>query len=116
MSAVSVCLEAICPDTKFPNKLPASMSMRLKLATQLADHIKQLGYRSDMGYQTILYCNEVEVRRVLMFLVERLPREASKTAITEELGKINSLTITLSYYQPSSEVYLLCFQSYCVLH
>lgn len=87
VSAVSACLEAICPDTMFPNKLPASMSMRLKLATQLADHIKQLGYRSDMGYQTILYCNEVEVRRVLMFLVERLPREPSKTTIAEELGK-----------------------------
>lgn len=85
-TAIVCCLESITPGARFPHKLPPSMSLRLKLATNIAAQIKELGYRGDMGYQTILYCNEVEIRRVLMFLVERLPRDTSKTTVTEELG------------------------------
>lgn len=81
------CLEAISPGTRFPHKLPSAMSLRLKIATNIAEHIKQLGYRGDMGYQTILYYNEVDVRKVLMFLVERLPRETNKSVTSAELGK-----------------------------
>ncbi|KAK5643290.1 hypothetical protein RI129_007135 [Pyrocoelia pectoralis] len=89
-SSMSHCLEAISPDINLPSSLPPSMSLRLKHATTVAEHIKSLGYRGDMGYQTILYCNEIEVRRVLMFLVERLPRETHKT-VTDELGYVPRL-------------------------
>lgn len=80
VSAISCCLEAIIPGSSFPRKLPPSMSLRLKVATNLAEQIKELGFRGDMGYQSILYSNEIEIRRVLMFLIERLPREANKSA------------------------------------
>lgn len=79
MSAISHCLETMIPGGSFPHKLPPSMSLRLKVATNLAEQIKELGFRGDMGYQSILYSNEIEIRRVLMFLIERLPREANKS-------------------------------------
>lgn len=79
VNAISCCLEAIIPGSKLPKKLAPSMNQKLKLATQLADQIKDLGFRGDMGYQSILYCNEVEIRRVLMFLIERLPRDSVKS-------------------------------------
>lgn len=77
-------MDSISPDTGYPHILPISMSQRLKLATNIADHIKNLGFRGDIGYQTILYCNEVEARKLLMFLIERLPREQDKTLHSEE--------------------------------
>ncbi|KAJ8966464.1 hypothetical protein NQ317_011451 [Molorchus minor] len=86
--AISFCLEAIMPELTLPKRLPPSMSSRLNIASNLAQHIKDLGFRGDMGYQTILYCNEVEVRRVLMFLIERLPREAHKTIPIEQTGYV----------------------------
>lgn len=67
------------------------MSLRLKLATNLVEQIKDLGFRGDLGYQSILYCNDVEIRRVLMFLIERLPRETQKTAENDEIGYVPRL-------------------------
>ncbi|KAF5285613.1 hypothetical protein FQR65_LT13094 [Abscondita terminalis] len=90
-SSMVACLEAISSDIHLSKNLPQSMSVRLKNATTVAEHVKELGYRGDIGYQTILYCNEIEVRRVLMFLVERLPREAHKTTSATELGYIPKL-------------------------
>jgi len=44
-----------------------------------------LGYRGDIGYHTFLYSNDVELRRVFMFLVDRLPKEHSD-ASDQSLG------------------------------
>ncbi|CAH0560840.1 unnamed protein product [Brassicogethes aeneus] len=91
VEAVSTCLEAILPGQKFTKKLPPSMSFKLKIASSLAEQIKELGFRGDMGYQTILYCNEVEIRRVLMFLIERLPRDTNKATQIEQTGYVPKL-------------------------
>ncbi|XP_018336686.1 coiled-coil domain-containing protein 22 homolog [Agrilus planipennis] len=85
------CLEVINPEIKFPHGLPPSMSLRLKLATNIAECIKDLGYRGDMGYQTILYCDETELRRVLMFLIERIPRDNKVTNKEKEEGYVTKL-------------------------
>ena len=47
---------------------------------------QELGYKGEIGYQTFLYSNEAEVRRVFMFLIEKLPKEASE-AVEEVLGR-----------------------------
>ncbi|KAK3700428.1 hypothetical protein QZH41_015291, partial [Actinostola sp. cb2023] len=44
-----------------------------------------LGYQGEIGYQTFLYSNEADIRRVFMFLVERLPKESS-SSVSEPLG------------------------------
>lgn len=54
-----------------------------------------MGYKgSDLGYQTFLYSNESDIRKIFMFLVEKLPKDTSQTA-DEPLGKwglVNSTT------------------------
>lgn len=39
-------------------------------------YLQSVGFRGDIGYQTFLYSNVTEVRRVFMFLIERLPKES----------------------------------------
>uniref|UniRef100_A0AAG5DW12 CCDC22 N-terminal domain-containing protein n=1 Tax=Anopheles atroparvus TaxID=41427 RepID=A0AAG5DW12_ANOAO len=41
------------------------------------------GHRCDSGYQTFLYSNVAEVRRVFMFLIEQLPKETTDSTGTE---------------------------------
>ncbi|XP_050507109.1 coiled-coil domain-containing protein 22 [Diabrotica virgifera virgifera] len=93
--AVASCLEAILQNGTLPKKLPPSMSARLKFASNLAEQIKDLGFRGDMGYQTILYCNEEEVRRMLMFLIERLPKETAKNIPIEQAGYVPRIVKSL---------------------
>lgn len=52
----------------------AGMSARFRVGTTLAQACQTAGYRGDIGYQTFLYSSETEIRRLLMFLVEKLPR------------------------------------------
>lgn len=40
--------------------------------------LQDLGYKGEIGYQTFLYSTEPEIRSLLMFVVEKLPRERSE--------------------------------------
>ncbi|EDW69028.1 coiled-coil domain-containing protein 22 homolog [Drosophila virilis] len=75
--AVSSCLLEINPSmSELPRSLPGgAMAQRFSVATTLAERCKEHGYRGDIGYQIFLYPNAVELRRLLMYLIERLPRE-----------------------------------------
>lgn len=82
--AISSCLECILQVNDLPRKLPPAMNAKMKIATILADHIKNLGYYGDMGYSTILYSSELERRKILIFLIEKLPRDPSKVPEVNE--------------------------------
>ncbi|KAA0187818.1 hypothetical protein HAZT_HAZT001501 [Hyalella azteca] len=77
VEGVVVCLKAI--DAKqfasLSHKLPPNIAQRFRAATAIADAVKALGYTGDLGYQSLLYPNEVDVRRFFSFLLERLPKE-----------------------------------------
>ncbi|KAH8378586.1 hypothetical protein KR009_000070 [Drosophila setifemur] len=89
--AVSGCLAEIRPDLQLPRSLPgAAMAQRFGVASSLAEGCKESGYRGDIGYQTFLYPNAVELRRLLMFLIEQLPRE--RQGKEDGLGKTQSLS------------------------
>uniref|UniRef100_A0A4W3JWW2 Coiled-coil domain-containing protein 22 n=1 Tax=Callorhinchus milii TaxID=7868 RepID=A0A4W3JWW2_CALMI len=60
--------------------LPPGMSARFRIGMCLAQACQELGYQGEIGYQTFLYSNEPEIRRLLMFLVEKLPRDSADTA------------------------------------
>ena len=89
VQAVVSCFKAIRPEINLSSKLSPSMSVRLRQASELIEEIKNLGFRGDIGYQSILYCNETEVRRMLMFLIERLPREGAEVSTNQEIGMCN---------------------------
>lgn len=68
---------------------------------------QDMGYRGgDLGYQTFLYSNEGEIRKIFMFLVEKLPKESSQTA-DEPLGK--NTMINTFFYQDGSRHSVLPF-------
>ncbi|XP_022086437.1 LOW QUALITY PROTEIN: coiled-coil domain-containing protein 22 homolog [Acanthaster planci] len=80
------CLKIIDDSTSLPLALPPGMSARFRMGTDLANALVSLGYKGEMGYQTFLYSNEADIRRVLMFLVEKLPKDTAVTS-DEPLGK-----------------------------
>ncbi|XP_073843006.1 coiled-coil domain-containing protein 22 homolog [Musca autumnalis] len=76
--SVSRCLQEIKPDAVavLPKSLPENMNMaqRFTIASTLAETCVSCGYRGDIGYQTFLYPNVVDTRRLFMFLIEQLPK------------------------------------------
>lgn len=43
-----------------------------------------MGYTGEVGYQTFLYSNEADLRRVFMFLIERLPKDGQAEKVVQE--------------------------------
>ncbi|KAL0211652.1 hypothetical protein RCL1_005278 [Eukaryota sp. TZLM3-RCL] len=89
VSVVSHCLQAINPGlTDLPTGLPDDLPMtsKFKACTKLSNHIKELNFMGDIGYQTFLYPVPKDVRVLLRWLVESIP----KTAATS-LGPSSSL-------------------------
>lgn len=58
-------------DQKFPSTLPQNLSLSVNACSELANAIKGLGIRGDVGYHCILYPNEADTRRILLFLEEK---------------------------------------------
>uniref|UniRef100_A0A6Q2Z0X8 Coiled-coil domain-containing protein 22 n=1 Tax=Esox lucius TaxID=8010 RepID=A0A6Q2Z0X8_ESOLU len=67
--------------------LPPGMSARFRVGMSLAQACQDLGYKGEIGYQTFLYSNEPEIRSLLMFLVEKLPKE-SADSMDQPAGKL----------------------------
>ncbi|XP_058831111.1 coiled-coil domain-containing protein 22 homolog [Topomyia yanbarensis] len=74
---VSKCIALIDPSLDLPKSLPPGMAQRFTTTASLAEACRTIGYRREIGYQTFLYSNVTEVRRVMMFLIERLPKDSS---------------------------------------
>ncbi|KAG2455924.1 CCD22 protein, partial [Polypterus senegalus] len=82
VEAVVRCLRVIEPSLAngLSHILPPGMSARFRLGMSLAQACQDVGYKGEIGYQTFLYSNEPEIRALLMFLVEKLPRESSESS------------------------------------
>lgn len=77
------CIGKLCksikPDAEISNHLPSQMAQRFAAASQIVDCCKSLGFHGDLGYQTILYSNPNELRRIFMWLIENIPKSEDKT-------------------------------------
>lgn len=80
------CLKLINPSLELSHHVPPSMSARYRVGSALASACSELGYKGEIGYQTFLYSNESDLRKVFLFLVEKLPKESEKV-LDEPLGK-----------------------------
>ncbi|XP_074387136.1 LOW QUALITY PROTEIN: coiled-coil domain-containing protein 22 [Zonotrichia albicollis] len=80
VAAAVRCLRAVSPalGNALSPALPAGISARFRLASELAAACQELGFGGDVGYQTFLYSSEHDVRRLLLFLVEKLPRDEGR--------------------------------------
>ncbi|XP_052281659.1 coiled-coil domain-containing protein 22 homolog [Dreissena polymorpha] len=79
------CLRTIVKDVDLPSSLPQGMAAKFRVGTALASNLQALGYRGDIGYQTFLYSSEADIRKIFMFLVDKLPKETVETT-DEVLG------------------------------
>ncbi|KAM7028184.1 LOW QUALITY PROTEIN: coiled-coil domain-containing protein 22 [Acridotheres tristis] len=86
------CLRAVRPSLGAPLNplLPPGISARFRLASDLAAACQELGFGGDVGYQTFLYSSEHDTRRLLLFLVEKLPRDEGERG-AEPPGKSGAL-------------------------
>ncbi|XP_049920590.1 coiled-coil domain-containing protein 22 isoform X3 [Epinephelus moara] len=82
VEAVVRCIRVIDPGlgSALPTSLPPGMSARFRVGMSLAQACQDIGYKGEIGYQTFLYSSEPEIRSLLMFLVEKLPRESSEAS------------------------------------
>ena len=55
---------------------------------------KQLGYKQEIGYQTFLYTNENDMRRLLMFLSEKLSKDMSTSASSTDQIELGGSSVT----------------------
>ncbi|CAO1395715.1 unnamed protein product [Diamesa hyperborea] len=84
---VSKLIRMIKPDVDIPNLLPSGMAQRFSACTLLVENCRNIGYKTgDLGYQTFLYSNVLELRRVLMWLIEHLPKDEDKTDSFQQPG------------------------------
>ncbi|GFT93909.1 coiled-coil domain-containing protein 22 homolog [Nephila pilipes] len=98
------CLKLINPSLELSHHVPPNMSARYRLGSTLATICTELGYKGEIGYQTFLYSNETDLRKIFLFLFENLPKETEKaldeplnltSLIIKEAG--SSLTRSLNY-------------------
>lgn len=82
VEAVVRCLRVIDPGlvTGLSPSLPPGMSARFRVGMSLAQALQDLGYKGEIGYQTFLYSSEPEIRSLLIFLVEKLPRGTNESS------------------------------------
>ena len=73
------------PPIKHPLSMPAGKAARFRITSALSAELKEKGYTGELGYESFLYPNEAEVRRVLRWLVEKLPKQ-EEAAEDEEAG------------------------------
>ncbi|XP_071276350.1 coiled-coil domain-containing protein 22, partial [Agelaius tricolor] len=92
VAAAVRCLRAVSPalGAALSPALPPGISARFRLASELASACQELGFGGDVGYQTFLYSSEHDVRRLLLFLVEKLPRDEGERG-AETPGKAGAL-------------------------
>lgn len=92
IKCISRCLLCIDPSLDVPQSMPAGMAQRYGATLALAEQCIALGFRGDLGYQTFLHSNNVvELRRVLMFLIDRLPKDEADAGGVKELTEREKL-------------------------
>ncbi|KAK7066834.1 hypothetical protein SK128_000984 [Halocaridina rubra] len=82
ITGVTKCLKTINSTADLPNSLPHNMAQRFRAASAIAQAIKDVGYPGDVGYQSLLYPSETDLRKILMFLLEKLPKDTA--AVSDE--------------------------------
>ena len=71
---VARCINLIEGSDVVPTKMPRGVAKRHKFCTELGKRMKGLGFNGDCGFQQFMYPNARDSRRMLVFCVNKLPK------------------------------------------
>jgi len=80
------CISGTALGEDVSDKLPAYMAARHRLCSTIATAVRDIGYMGDMGYNQLLYPNERDTRRLISWLVGKLPRSEEEDATAVGAG------------------------------
>lgn len=89
IKCVSLIDADLLPNCRFGEHL--NITDKYRISTDLANAIKQLGYKAEIGYQTFLYFNEKESRRLFLFLFDKLSKQKQEEPKSVTRGLLNRL-------------------------
>jgi len=72
-------------EIKINSTLPPNVASRHRICTTMATKIKELGYAQNLGYNQLLYPTEAQTKDLVVWLVQKLPRQ-EEDAAEEALG------------------------------
>ncbi|XP_068643529.1 uncharacterized protein [Aristolochia californica] len=81
-SICAQCLHLINGSFSLPTDMPGLMTDRIKICTEIASAVKNLGYKGDLSFHQFLYPSDKDTYNVVRFLVEKL----SKTIKSSNAG------------------------------
>jgi hypothetical protein len=83
-------IASIHPGTAFSkgNVLPPQKAARFRACTNLSQAIEEMGFTGDLGYQSFLYPNVKDMRVLLMWIVDKLPKHDKGAGGDEETTEI----------------------------
>jgi len=85
-SCIAAVLKTVSPKyNNLPHTLPESKAERFRLCSRVSFAIQNMGFTSEVGYQTLLYPNELETRKLLTWMVNQLKSDEDE-AETEVSG------------------------------
>ena len=100
------CLNAIAADhgkeERLPSKLPTNPGARFRACTSLATAISGLGFDGEIGFNHFLYPSEAETRKLLLFLIDQMP----KTDGADADGDAGGLGGTMSFADQTRQALL----------
>lgn len=94
-SACSAILRGINSKYNFPPALSKATAARYRECTKVAEAITELGYTSELGYNAFLYPEGPDMRKLLMWLVDKLPKVDDAKEADEVVGGGPSIEATI---------------------
>ena len=93
--------------------LPADMSSRFRVCTELAEAVKKLGYREEISFHLFLYPAEKSSRELIAFLLDRLPQamrgdEGGGDIAGDKAIAVRNITAALSAARSRMHVLPVC--------
>jgi len=88
--------------------LPPDMSTKFRICTELAEAVKKLGYREELGFHQFLYPAEKSSRELIAFLLDRLPQAVRGDQVTVCMLRIHRSAIPIQNPGAVAPVRLTC--------
>ena len=88
--------------------LPPDMASKFRVCTELAEAVKKLGYREEIGFHQFLYPAEKSSRELVAFLLDRLPQATRGEQAVADMGGEQAAALRSIHCQSSTAAAAEC--------